>query len=155
MDGRIKYSPSQSGELEALDLEISKCFKCQPFVEGFQKPNRLVRGVQSKIMIVGQSPGKTELTSGAAFSGQSGRRLNEWLISSGADPSFPRRDIYCTSIVKCFAPHMKSFTLMTRNCRSFLFRQAQLVRPTLVITLGQKAYDELRLTPTIDLCITN
>jgi len=97
-------------------------------------------------MIIGQNPGRTELTSGTPFSGQSGKKLNDWLIKSGASINNPRENVYCTSIVKCFTSEMRFFALMAHNCRSFWFRQAQIVRPSLVITLGQKAYDELSLS---------
>lgn len=132
-------------EFEVLDAEITSCIICQPKVKGFSKPGRLYRGPKANVMIIGQGPGKTELTSQVPFSGQSGKRLNQWLIRSGADPQNPRKQVYCTSIVKCYTPTIRHLPIMIHNCRTFLFRQMILVRPSLVITLGQKAYEELRL----------
>lgn len=96
-------------------------------------------------MIIGQGPGNAELAGVRAFAGQSGRTLEGWLVSCGANPKSPRDGIYFTSVIKCVCPSDKYFAQMAGNCRQFLRRQIMELAPELVITLGKKAYEELRV----------
>jgi uracil-DNA glycosylase family 4 len=138
--------------LAGLQADINACRDCEPFASGFAKPPEMDRGGAANVMIVGQGPGKGELTSGRAFSGFSGNRLNEWLVACGADPSSPRALVYCTSITKCFTSEESALGRMTQNCQRFLRRQFAIVRPRLVITLGTRAFDALSFdgTPACD-----
>jgi uracil-DNA glycosylase family 4 len=92
-------------------------------------------------MIIGQEPGKSELTSGRAFAGQSGKRLDEWLVAAGAARRHPRAGIYFTSVLKCPCPSSRYFRVMARNCSGFLRRQIETVKPDLIITLGKEAFE--------------
>jgi uracil-DNA glycosylase len=130
--------------LRVLHEEISLCRVCEPSVTGFEKPPRLDRGEVGKIMIIGQGPGSAELKGTRAFAGQSGRTLNNWLIACGADSANPRAAIYFTSVIKCVGPE-KNFGLMTNNCAQFLQRQILEIHPALIITLGKKSYEALRI----------
>jgi uracil-DNA glycosylase family 4 len=134
--------------LEHLHAEVDRCRVCSSFASGFEKPKSMNRGSPGKLMIVGQSPGRTELKAGRAFSGSSGRRLDAWLIASGASPDHPRADVYMTAAVKCLSTSPADFEAMAKNCQPFLARQIMLVRPGLVISLGAHAYRRLALRPT-------
>ena len=86
-------------QLEALHQEIDSCEVCAPIVgEGFFKPRQLVRGGLSKVVIVGQGPGKAEVRHSRAFAGMSGRRLDSWLMRCGASVDSPRERVYLTSV---------------------------------------------------------
>jgi uracil-DNA glycosylase family 4 len=126
--------------------EISECRVCESRVPGFEKPVLLHRGDFGRVMIVGQGPGRSELKVFRAFAGQSGRTLEWWLVACGANPANPRAGIYFTSVIKCVCPSEKFFPLMARNCRGFLHRQIVELGPELVITLGWKSYEVLRVS---------
>jgi uracil-DNA glycosylase family 4 len=96
-------------------------------------------------MVVGQAPGNHEFKSKGAFAGPSGRRLNEWLVSCGMPAANPRQGLYLTSVVKCVPPNNRCLARMVRNCRGFLDHQIALIKPSLIITLGRLAYEELRI----------
>lgn len=96
---------------------------------------------------MGQGPGNAELNASKAFAGQSGRTLDSWLVSAGADVGDPRSGLYLTSIIKCCHSSPGDFPLMAQLCAPFLQRQIEFLRPRLVITLGRQAYLRLRLTP--------
>jgi uracil-DNA glycosylase len=96
-------------------------------------------------MVVGQGPGRAEMKGTMAFAGQSGKTLNNWLVSCGANPENPRASIYFTSVIKCVGPD-KAFHLMAKNCASFLQNQILQIQPSLIITLGKRAYEALRVT---------
>jgi uracil-DNA glycosylase family 4 len=94
-------------------------------------------------MIIGQGPGRAELNGARAFAGQSGRTLDNWLVSCGCSPGNPRIGIYFTSVIKCIGQE-KAFELMAGNCLHFLQSQILTIRPALIITLGRKSYGMLR-----------
>lgn len=134
----------RANELLKLHLEIDNCRICETgLVTDLQKPLGLDRGEPGRVMIVGQSPGSAELARRRAFAGPAGKRLTDWLIASGADPSSPRAGIYLTSLLKCVCPTPSKLPPMLANCRRFLVQQLRLIRPELVISLGADAYAEL------------
>jgi len=129
--------------LRLLHERIDACRICSQIVPNFIKPLKMERGEAGSIVVVGQGPGNTEIAKGRAFSGYSGKRLNEWLVQCGADEKNPRAGIYLTSVIKCSGAK-NLFSKMAHNCRLFLNQQLSIIRPALVITLGQEAYEELR-----------
>ena len=48
----------------------------------------------SKVMLVGQAPGKVETTGGKPFAGRAGRTLFRWLERTGLDEQSARSRIY-------------------------------------------------------------
>lgn len=98
-----------------------------------------------RLMIIGQGPGGAELKGTRAFAGQSGRKLDAWLIASGASAANPRQTVYFTSVIKCVCPQGKFFAQMARNCSGFLHRQISTVRPELIITLGRLSFEALSI----------
>jgi uracil-DNA glycosylase family 4 len=134
-------------ELDILHEAIDNCRICERFVPNFKKPAPgMDRGSGNDIFIVGQAPGKTEITSSRAFSGASGTRLDKWLVASGRPSNDPRQGVYLTSILKCPHNSPRDFQRMERNCRHFLDEQIELIKPRLVITLGKESFEYLRLT---------
>jgi len=130
--------------IEAVHDEISQCRICESEVRGFGKPARLDRGEPGRLAVIGQGPGRAELKGTRAFAGQSGRTLDSWLVACGADARKPRAGVYFTSVIKCVGSEGK-FPLMAKNCAPFLQRQILQVRPALIITLGRRAYEALRV----------
>lgn len=122
---------------------INKCRACESFANDYSKPSNMRRGDVGDVVVIGESPGPTEVTMQAAFSGPSGKRLNKWLIACGAPEDDPRRGVYLTSVVKCHSEDKAAIAKMSRNCFSFLAQQIDIIAPKLVITLGEFAYDSL------------
>jgi uracil-DNA glycosylase family 4 len=81
----------------------------------------------------------------ASFLGSVGPQY-QWLISCGAAPSAPRRNVYLTSLIKCFCPDSGPYSEMANRCSHFLDAQISLQRPVLVITLGARADLALRFS---------
>jgi uracil-DNA glycosylase family 4 len=110
------------------------------------KPAPLNRGGLAPVMIVGEGPGRSEVKKQRAFAGQSGKRLDAWLVSCGAAASAPRRSVYLTSVIKCVCPQRGPYGDMANRCAPFLDAQIRLQKPALIITLGTRAYRALRFT---------
>jgi len=135
-----------SEPLQQLHSLIDKCRVCESFAKPLIKPaTGMDRGEGREIFIVGQAPGRTEVSTARAFSGPSGRRLDTWLISSGRPREDPRRGVYLTSILKCALAEPRYFKRMAQQCRHFLESQLEIIRPKLVITLGRESFEYLRI----------
>jgi uracil-DNA glycosylase family 4 len=145
---RVDIESQARDPLVILQDRISVCRLCESFAPDFAKPTSMYRGTGGKVMIVGQGPGKTEIQNGMAFSGQSGKRLDEWLRGCGFPADNPRADVYCTSITKCYTSDSSCVAKMAEKCAPFLQEQLQIVRPRIVITLGEKAYNALAIDDT-------
>lgn len=113
------------------------CIGCpyysRPMVRGTGSPN-------ADLIILGQSPGKTEVEEGVPFAGSSGDVLNTALRR--ADIS--RSSNYVSNIVKCFVPAgEKVEKLAVEKCRPLLKKELELVPAKTILTLGKEAFDEL------------
>jgi uracil-DNA glycosylase len=131
-------------EFKELDLLIGKCRKCEGIIEIIKHEN-LERGGKSKIIIVGQNPGKTESKTGKAFSGNAGKRLFKWLqeASIGIDEDDIRKKVYFTSYIKCNLNDKNNLHQVYSNCEPFLKQQIQLVKAEILITLGPEVFNIL------------
>ena len=96
--------------------------------------------LNAKVMFVGQAPGAQEDAERRPFIGRSGQLLSALISSSG----LRREDTYITSVVQFFPPKNR---IPTDNeiaaCRSFLYRQIDIIRPRLVVLLGAVAAKEI------------
>ena len=126
--------------LEKLRKQAQECHLCQlsksrtqvVFGEGNENAD---------IMFVGEAPGMSEDTSGKPFAGKSGDMLtkmieNVLLIS--------RQDVYITNIVKCRpANNAVPSPSEAHSCHPYLLKQIELIKPKIIIALGETAYHYL------------
>ena len=69
----------------------------------------------------------------------SGRPGSSWTGSSGR-PGWPRGDVYITNVVKCRPPENRRPTGAEADaCQPYLERQLGLLRPKVVVLLGDSA----------------
>ncbi|MDO8496722.1 MAG: uracil-DNA glycosylase [bacterium] len=88
----------------------------------------------SKIMFIGEAPGKNEAETGRPFCGASGRILDELLASAG----IARKDVYVTNIVKDRPPMNRDpFPEEIEAYAPYLDRQIEIIRPQVIATLGR------------------
>lgn len=88
----------------------------------------------SKIMMIGEAPGRNEAKTGRPFCGAAGTILDDLLASI----DLPREEVYITNIVKDRPPnnrdpHPEEIELYG----PFLDRQIEILKPKLVVTLGR------------------
>ena len=99
----------------------------------------------AELMFVGEAPGFHEDKDGVPFVGQAGKLLESLL--NGIDLS--RTDVYIANVLKCRPPGNRDPQPdEIQACESHLFRQIELIRPTLVATLGNFATKLLSGKPT-------
>ncbi len=90
----------------------------------------------SRIMLVGEAPGRSEDARGEPFVGAAGRILTEALELAGA-----RRDsVYITNVVKCRPPGNRVPTDGEREkCMPYLEAEIRLVGPSMICVMGNTA----------------
>ena len=102
----------------------------------------------NRIMLIGQAPGATEALRRLPFQGRSRRVLFGWLKRAGfASEAQARRNIYMTSITKCFpgkgsgGGDRRPSSAEVDLCRPHLDRQLALIQPELIILVGGLAHE--------------
>jgi len=101
----------------------------------------------SKIMFIGEGPGRQEDLEGRPFVGRAGKFLDECLQSIGIQ----REQVFITNIVKCrpseesgnWIRDRKPSTEEITACSAYLSRQIELLNPEVVCTLGDTATSEI------------
>jgi uracil-DNA glycosylase len=126
---------SSPGELAQFASEVSGCTRCRLA----QGRTQVVFGSGSPsadLMFVGEAPGFHEDKQGLPFVGQAGKLLEKLLAGIGLE----RRDVYIANVLKCRPPGNRDpMPDEIEACESHLFRQIDLIRPTVVATLGNFA----------------
>ena len=90
----------------------------------------------AELMFVGEAPGFHEDQQGVPFVGQAGQLLEKLLNGIGLS----RTDVYIANVLKCRPPGNRDpQPEEIEACESHLFRQIELIKPTLVATLGNFA----------------
>ena len=106
-----------------------------------RQAKQLVMGdgnLDSKIVFIGEAPGKNEDEQGKPFVGASGKFLNEMLDSVGLQ----RDDIYITNIVKYRPPENRDPSNDEKRLFwPYLMKQLEIIDPKVIVTLGRHAMD--------------
>jgi uracil-DNA glycosylase len=125
----------RASELAAFGAEVSACTRCRlsagrtQVVFGSGHPD-------ADLMFVGEAPGFHEDAQGVPFVGQAGKLLDKLLAGIGLE----RSDVFVANVLKCRPPGNRDPQPdEIEACESHLFRQIELIQPTVVATLGNFA----------------
>ncbi|QLK27110.1 uracil-DNA glycosylase [Natrinema zhouii] len=106
-------------------------------------PERFVPGIgplSADAMLVGEAPGKQEVTQGEPFVGQAGQQLDRALEAIGSD----RRDLYITNLVKVRPPENRDPHVDEIEAWwPVLEAEIERVDPNVLVPLGSFATTEL------------
>jgi uracil-DNA glycosylase family 4 len=98
---------------------------------------------QSRVMLVGEAPGRDEDIQGLPFVGRSGQLLDRMLTAIGLD----RTSVYIANVVPWRPPGNRTPTPQeTATCRPFIERQIELADPDFLVCLGGAAAKEIMST---------
>ena len=138
--GDVKPTLPESGEtIEEIRLDIGNCTRC-PLHEGRTKIVHSTGNFQSDLMFVGEAPGADEDAQGIPFVGRSGQLLNKIIESIG----LKREDVFVGNINRCRPPGNRAPTLPeARTCKPFLMREIAVVRPKVIVVMGNTACQNL------------
>ena len=127
-------------ELAALALRISSCTRCAPLVSNRTQTVFGEGPLDAEVCFLGEAPGGDEDLRGQPFIGQAGQVLNGILSAMG----LKRDQVYISNILKCRPPSNRTpFASEANNCREYLDRQLELVRPRHLVALGGCAAQNL------------
>jgi DNA polymerase len=95
---------------------------------------------QSRVMLVGEAPGRDEDIQGLPFVGRSGQLLDRMLAGIGLD----RTSVYIANVVPWRPPGNRTPTPQeSATCRPFIERQIELADPDFLVCLGGAAAKEI------------
>lgn len=127
-------------DLQVLKNSVSHCHLC----ELSKTRKNIVFGEgnkNSKIMFISDAPGNSENEIGQVFVGRSGELLTKMIENV---LNIKRNEIYISNIVKCRPPNNRIPTKSEFDlCKAYLFKQIELVKPEIIVTLGEVAYEYL------------
>jgi len=86
------------------------------------------------LLFIGEAPGWHEDQQGRPFVGPAGQFLDELLASI----NLRREEVYIANVIKCRPPQNREpLPTEIENCRKWLDRQIEIIRPKMIITLGR------------------
>jgi DNA polymerase len=131
-------------DLPRLDTLVSTCVRCR-LAEGRTRTVFGSGDPRSKIVFIGEAPGRDEDLQGLPFVGRAGQLLTKMLAAIG----FSRDEVYITNILKCRPPNNREpqEDEMTA-CEPYLLRQLELISPVIICALGRIAAHGLLKKPT-------
>ena len=126
--------------LQALKQQAQNCHLCS-LSKG---RNHVLFGEgnpQAKIMFVGDIPLEIEDNIGAIFLGRGGEMLTAMIKKV---LKLSREQVYITNLLKCHPlltkeVHESEFHI----CKAYLFKEIELVKPKVIVALGERAYHYL------------
>jgi uracil-DNA glycosylase len=134
--GRYHSAVAPGTELAELAREASGCVRC-PLSAGRTQVVFGVGDPDADLMFVGEAPGREEDLRGEPFVGRSGQLLDRLVLEEiGVD----RSRFYIANVVKCRPPDNRDPRAdEIAACRPYLGSQLELIRPKVVVTLGNFA----------------
>ncbi len=138
--GDMTQTLPDSGEtIEEIRAEIGDCKRCQ-LCEGRTKIVHSTGNRQANLMIIGEAPGADEDQKGEPFVGRAGQLLTK--IIEGIQ--LKREDVFIGNINRCRPPQNRApLPDETAACKPFLMREIAVVKPKVIIVLGNTAMKNL------------
>jgi uracil-DNA glycosylase len=130
--------------LEKIRVDLGECQRCKLW----ETRGQLVFGegnAKAELMFVGEAPGADEDATGRPFVGRAGQLLTKMIEAI----NLKREDVYIANVLKTRPPGNRNPEKdEIEACIPFLFRQIAVIRPKLIVTLGNPATQELLNTKT-------
>ena len=121
--------------LDDIRRNLGECQRCKLW----STRTNIVFGegnAQAQLMFVGEGPGADEDASGRPFIGRAGQLLTKMIEAI----ELKREDVYIANVVKSRPPNNRAPEAdEITACRPFLWRQIAVIKPKLIVTLGNPA----------------
>ncbi len=125
-------------DIFSLKNSVENCYLCE--LSKTRKKTVFGDGnINSNIMFIADYPGSLEDETGRVFVGRSGELLTKMIENV---LSIKREDTYLANIVKC-KPNDTLSNSCANLCKGYLLKQIELIRPKIIVTLGETAYKHL------------
>lgn len=128
--------------LNEIDKQISNCNLCNNLVEHFPNSKTVSIGKKTDIVILGEAPANN----GWRKSGIAWYDINKKLLPSGIVlqklldiVNLKIEDTYFLEAIKCYPISRKNLKKCGINCKIFLLEQLNIIKPKVVLSLGDSA----------------
>jgi uracil-DNA glycosylase len=125
--------------LETIRADMGECTRCRLH----KQRHKIVFGAgngKASLVFVGEGPGHDEDMQGLPFVGRAGKLLTQMIEAMG----LVRDDVYICNIVKCRPPENRVPEKdEVETCSPFLMRQLGVIRPKVIVCLGNVASQTL------------
>ncbi|HXR19264.1 MAG TPA: uracil-DNA glycosylase [Steroidobacteraceae bacterium] len=129
---------------QRLQAQVRACSRCE-LAHGRTQTVFGVGDTKAELLVIGEAPGAEEDRQGEPFVGRAGQLLNSMLRAMGN----PRESVYIANVLKCRPPGNRDpKPEEVANCRPYLQRQVELLRPRLMLAVGRIAAQNLLETDT-------
>ncbi len=129
--------------LDALRAHIGDCTRCKLHTLGRRQVVFGVGNPRASLMFVGEAPGFDEDVQGIPFVGRAGQLLTKIIEAIG----LTRDQVYIANVIKCRPPGNRNPEAdEVATCQPFLFRQIDVIRPSVIVALGTFAAQALLRT---------
>ncbi|HNX69417.1 MAG TPA: uracil-DNA glycosylase [Candidatus Omnitrophota bacterium] len=136
-------SPSLSDAKDAVWVlrdEVLKCKKCKELASTRTKIVFGAGNIRARLVFVGEAPGADEDKQGLPFVGRAGQLLTKIIEAMG----LTREQVFICNVLKCRPPNNRPPAPdEVGHCRPFLKRQLELIRPSVIVALGNHACQAL------------
>lgn len=137
-DSSVELPPSVES-IADVHADIGNCTRC-PLYEGRTQIVHSKGNLRSNLMFVGEAPGADEDAQGAPFVGRAGQLLTKIIEGIG----IKREDVFIGNINRCRPPGNRTPTLPeAEKCKPFLLREIAIVRPRVIVVMGNTATQNL------------
>ena len=131
---------STAKTLKILAQEVAGCTRCHELASTRTQTVFGVGDPQARLVFLGEAPGADEDKQGEPFVGRAGQLLNKILEAC----KLRREDVYILNILKCRPPGNRNpLPEESQNCRRYLHRQLELIKPEYICCLGSVAAQNL------------
>ena len=129
-------------QLSDIDIEIHRCNLCSGMIEKFPNSKTVSIGKRNDIVILGEAPANN----GWRKSGIAWYDVNHKLLPSGVvlqklldEINLKIEDTYFLEAIKCYPTDRKYLNKCSENCKKYLFKQLEIIKPKVVLSLGDAA----------------
>jgi DNA polymerase len=142
---RGEAARAKGEQLDEIDTgEVRECTRCA-LAEGRTQTVFGEGNPDADLVFVGEAPGAEEDRQGRPFVGRAGELLTRMIGAMG----LTRSDIYICNVVKCRPPGNRAPAAEeAQACWDYLLRQLRIIRPRVIVTLGNPATKALLQTST-------
>jgi uracil-DNA glycosylase len=132
--------PREGETLEDIRRDIGDCMRCALCCEARHTIVHSEGNPTARLMFVGEAPGADEDAQGRPFVGRAGQLLNKIIEAIG----LKREDVFIGNVNRCRPLNNRTPTSAEAAiCKPFLLREIAIVRPEVIVVLGNTAMHNL------------
>jgi DNA polymerase len=131
--------PETQESIADIRQDVGNCTRC-PLHQGRTKIVHTAGNFEADLMFVGEAPGADEDEQGLPFVGRAGQLLTKIIEAIGLS----RDQVVIGNINRCRPPGNRQPTLPeAHTCRPFLMREIAVIKPRVIVVLGNTAMHNL------------